>query len=321
MSRTNFHISFENYFHPQIATEHLFKQLSVMADLSDFLRAALEDCGHLVSVGVGDARKDAINIYFEWFLKSPQYSEMLKVTGRRFGIICTELLTEDRRYSPFDHDVDRSRMIFENFARDARFADFVWCLMEESVPICRAINPNSHFLPLGFVERSKRLAPRDPADCYIDFLMSGVLNQRRADFVAALTRSGYRALAVGLQPEHIRDSLLECARVSLSIQKTDAHQIFSFGRINHALVNKIPLVLEYDGPTTYLSKYCRAASPANYLDACIEFLKQGSPTTSAAELYDAFRREMPMRPIMEALLADTQRQFGKLASPMELDPD
>src|SRR5262245_38444564 len=59
MERLNFHISLGNYFHPQIAVEHVFKQNSVMADLCDFLRASLEECGHLVSVGTGAARKDA----------------------------------------------------------------------------------------------------------------------------------------------------------------------------------------------------------------------------------------------------------------------
>src|SRR5581483_11035065 len=149
MSPLKFHISFTNYYHPQIAAEHLFKQVSVMADLSNFLRAALEECGHQASVGIGPARKDAINIYFEWFLNSPHYAEMLKTSGHRFGIICTELLTAERRYNPFDHDAARSRMISDNFARDAGLADFVWCLMEQSVPVCRTLNPNSHFLPLG----------------------------------------------------------------------------------------------------------------------------------------------------------------------------
>jgi hypothetical protein len=50
-------------------------------------------------------------------------------------------------------------------------------------------------------------------------------------------------------------------------------------------------------------------------------LERGDPPAVAAANYEAFRRDMPMKPIMEALVAETQKQFGPLANVLELKLD
>ena len=70
-------------------------------------------------------------------------------------------------------------------------------------------------------------------------------------------------------------------------------------------MNRVPIVVEYDGPANYLSPYCLVARPDSFLDVCAAYARRGDLARQANERYERFAREMPMRPVMDRLLRDT----------------
>src|SRR3990172_2016955 len=69
----------------------------------------------------------------------------LEAGGVRYGLVCTEAVAPDGTWN-FGAEGDAPGT-FAAFELAARNADFVWCLLEESVAACSAMNERTAYLP------------------------------------------------------------------------------------------------------------------------------------------------------------------------------
>ena len=298
----NFNICFGNFAGPTQSVQAQILRSMLAGDMVMYVCRSLEELGHRVTINRSYVDKDAINLFLERFYGDPDQPAALRRNGYKWGLITPEQLLTDGLYNPFEFGEAKARQVFQEFAGAARAADFVWYLMEEAGPVCRSVNPNSHFLPFGFVEKFGQLG--DPASRrYVtDFNITGLPTERRLSILESLKALGFRVSSCHAEPDYIRLSMMESARMTLSVQKSLKHQIFSPGRVPHAIMNRVPILVEYDGPPSYLAKYCAVAPPDDFVAACTEFAKRQDLPQLAQRFYDRFAAEMPMRPIMERVL-------------------
>lgn len=280
---------------------HLWETVS---DSVRIVRYALNAAGQETRVGTNQLDPKAINVFFDRFYDDPTLPLQLKAGGVRYGIVCTELLGLDGswNYGAEGHVPE----VVAAFELAVRHAEFVWCFHDYSVPACTALNPRTAYLPLGYVPEMDTLAATPWASRDIDLLLCGMPSPRRDAISTGLSAQGFRMCYPGMPvPLMIRDSLMERARINLSVQKTDRHDVVSVTRISHSITNRVPLLLETADIDNPFTKYCLVAEPGRAIEAAARHLRETDLEAWAKARYDQFRAEMPMSSIMERVLAAT----------------
>jgi hypothetical protein len=308
LSLMHFNMSFGNTLlqratHADTINLH-FLRVSLGHDMVRFIRMALEQLGHRVDINLSHVDAGAINLFWEYFYKPEQATE-LKRRGYRYGLICTEHLREDGLYSAPDMTPEQARQKFQDFSVSAQNAEFVWCLIEESVSVCRTINPNSHFLKFGHLDGFATLRQPSERPRQIDFHISGEPTERRMEMARKLMQLGFTTYATAFEPTFIRDSTLERTRATLSVQKTENHHIFSISRVHHAIMNRVPVIVEYDGPENYLSPYCIVSPKEKFLETCADFGRRPDTFDHAEMMYAKMMGEAPALPMLAAIVSET----------------
>ena len=279
---------------------HLWEMVS---DAVRFVRLALEAEGASVRVGTNQLDAGAINLFFDRFYEDQTLPHQMNLAGIRYGLVCTEALSTDGTWNYGAEGGDGAE--FSAFELAARGAAFVWCLLEESVPACAAMNANTAYLPFGFLPgmETLRRAPAKGRD--IDVLLCGLPSPRRDAIMQEFADDGlavcYPAMPV---PAHMRDALMERSRINLSIQKTDAHEIISVSRICHSVINRTPVFLETRQPDANFAKLCLTAAPGG-TDAAKRHLRDTDLEAWAEARYQELADTMPMVATMKRVLAKT----------------
>ncbi len=280
---------------------HLWEMVS---DSVRFVRLALEAEGATVRVGTNQLDNHAINLFFDRFYEDQNLPHQMKLAGIRYGLVCTEVLSADGTWNYGAEGGDGAE--FAAFELAARNAAFVWCLLEESVPACAAMNANTAYLPFGYLPgmETLRRAPAHRRD--IDVLLCGLPSTRRDLIMQAFADDGlavcYPAIPV---PAHVRDALMERSRINLSIQKTDAHEIISVSRICHSVINRTPVFLETSHADTSFAKLCLTANPGDAAAAVKGHLRDTDLEAWAEARYQELKDTMPMAKPMQRVLAET----------------
>lgn len=278
---------------------HLWEMVS---DSVRFVRLALEAEGAAVRVGTNQLDNRAINLFFDRFYEDQNLPHQMKLSGIRYGLVCTEVLSTDGAWNYGAEGGDGAA--FAAFELAARGAAFVWCLLEESVPACTAMNANTAYLPFGFLPAmaTLRRAPAKSRD--IDVLLCGLPSPRRDTIMQQFAADGlaicYPAMPV---PAHVRDALMERSRINLSIQKTDAHEIISVSRICHSVINRVPVLLETSRADARFAKLCLTAVPGE-ADAK-RHLRDTDLEAWAEARYQELADTMPMAATMKRVLDET----------------
>lgn len=280
---------------------HLWETIS---DSVRFVAGALEECGVAVKTGVNQIDRQGVNLFLDRFYVEPNFPLQLKSSDVRYGLICTEVLTTNGGWNYGAEGDDPAT--FAAFELAAKNAEFVWCLLEESVEACLAINPNSAYLPYGYLPQMETLNRQLADQRDIDFLMCGIPSERRQKLVDEISAAGHEVYYPGLPiPAHLRDVLLARSRINLSLQKTSRHKIISVTRICHSVINRVPVLLEYEGPETLYTKYCLTAAPHELVGKCSDYLINTDLDVWAEERYQRLKEEMHMKTIMEKILNET----------------
>jgi hypothetical protein len=121
-----------------------------------------------------------------------------------------------------------------------------------------------------------------------------------------LAAQGHRTCYPGMAvPLTVRDMLMERSRLSLSVQKTDRHDIVSVTRISHSVINRVPLLLETADTDNRFVKYCLAAEPGTVAQTAARHLRETDLEAWARARYEEFKAEMPMAPAMRRVLDAT----------------
>ncbi|MAV88691.1 MAG: hypothetical protein CMM67_10660 [Rhodospirillaceae bacterium] len=284
---------------------HLWGMLS---DTIDFVRIALEECGIKVKVGVNQLKPDILNLFFDHFDTNPSLPLKMKILKIKYGLVCTEVLSVDGIWNSGAEGRTKSSVV--NFQIAAENAEFVWCLFEESVEACRKFNPNTIFLPIGFLERLKpNYNLRNKEDLDIDFLMCGVPTAHRKGVTDALKSRGHNVSYFNQPiPVYLRNSLMQRSQINLSIQKTCRHRIISMTRICHSVINRIPVLLEYSGPANIYSDLCLVAGSDEFVDKAEFFLNEIDLFDLANEKYKYLEKHLPMKSIMKEVINRTWKQ-------------
>ncbi len=283
---------------------HLWEMVS---DTVHFVRGALEACGETVTVSTNQLDPDAINLFIDRFYEEPEFPLKLKAGGYRFGLVCTEVIGEDGSWNYGAEQDDPNVYALYRLAAEA--AEFVWVLLEESLAACRAMNPNSAVLPLGYLDSIETL-PKTPWESRdIDFLLCGFGSPRRGKVVQALAEAGHTVVYPAIPvPAYVRDSLMERTKINMSVQKTDRHGIVSATRLCHSIINRVPVLLEYSGGATPYDTYCLRAEPKTLVDDCLAALARDDLEAHAETAYRRFKEDRPMMSMMQRVLTETLRQ-------------
>ena len=280
---------------------HLWETIS---DSVRFVRAALEANDIAVRVGTNQLDPDATNLFFDRFYDDPSLPMKLKAGGVRYCLVCTEVIGLDGTFN-YGAEGDAPGTM-ASFELAARHADFVWCLLEQSVPAVRKMNPNTEFLPFGYLAALETLADTSWRERDIDLLLCGLPSPRRDALMAALAAQGHRTCYPGMPvPLPVRDALMERSRLSLSVQKTERHDIVSVARISHTVINRVPVLLETADIANRFASYCLVAAPGMVAETAARHLRETDLEAWARARYDQFRSEMPMASIMRRVLDAT----------------
>lgn len=280
---------------------HLWEMVS---DSVRFVRLGLESQGASVRVGTNQLDAGAINLFFDRFYEDQTLPHQMKLAGIRYGLVCTEVLSTDGTWNYGAEGGDGAE--FAAFELAARGAAFVWCLLEESVPACAAMNANTAYLPFGYLPAMETLrrAPASARD--IDVLLCGLPSPRRDQVMQQFTDDGlavcYPAMPV---PAHVRDALMERSRINLSIQKTETHEIISVSRICHSVINRTPVFLETSQPDANFAKLCLTAKPGEAAETAKGHLQDTDLEAWAEARYQEIKDTMPMADTMKRVLAET----------------
>lgn len=267
--------------------------LNPIGDLATFIRAALQECGCIVTMTVGELLPDACNLFIDNVYLDIQ-RERLERMQVPYGLILTEKLGPDGRWG---EGLEGENNDFETFRSVARRASFVWALLEESVEPCRRlVHPNTHYFPFGWLDSLQPRRLRTAAEIRFDFAITGQITARRVAVIEALRARGRSVVFPGqFVPEYLRDACLDGVRANLSIQKTEDHAIVSVARICQSLIRGVPVVLEHPLPDPgEVAPFCFVVPPREFVDFCVD-LAGNFPEAAAQEMRRRFRERMPMR--------------------------
>ncbi len=279
-------------------------------DLIQVLRLGLESCGHSVMVSRTYLVRDGINLFIGGFHNENRpMAKKLKEAGYRFGVVMPEWL-KDGRYNPFEQTEANARDLYDQFCEGASHAEFIWYMVEESAETCRESNRNAHFLTIGHVPGYANLTSPEARQYEWDFAFAGYSSDHRQSILSALQSKGFTVAACVLEPDYIRRTLLERSRVSLSIQKSAQHSFVSLTRVPHAIMNRVPIIVEYGGPPHYLSPYCTLAEPRDFIDACVAMVRDEDLSVRATDALNRYAAELPMQRILHDLVETTFQHMG-----------
>ncbi len=268
-----------------------------IGDLVWFIKGAIEAVGHTVVVSDYRAIDRGINLFIDRFYQQAELAVSLELRNVRYGFVVTEHISEDGVLN------FGAETLTEEMTNPIRHSEFVWCLIEESLPFCLQLNTESHFLPLGFVPS---IAPRPPRMVYkdIDFVVTGRSSERRLRILRELENRGFQTGISNHAPRFIRDGLLERSKFNLSLQKVEGQRIVSATRICHSILHRVPVILELNqniSPSVY-STYCLQASMTELVDRCVNFAREIDVIDFANCTFERFAAEMNMVKAMGALM-------------------
>jgi len=274
------------------------------SDTVSFVKGALEANGVMVKVGLDEIDREAINLFFHHFNTQPNFPVQLKAAGIKYGIVCTESISPQGVWNfGAEGEEAHTHTAFEIAASNA---EFVWCQLPESVEVCRKINPNSAQLKYGYLGSMKNIRRLPTKEQDIDLLMAGMPSPRRKQIMEALSEEGYNTNYPGQPlPVYIRDSLLARSRLSLSLQKTDKHQIVSVTRICHSVVNRVPLLLETSNLEDAYARFCLNTVAKDLVLDVGKCLTETDLETWSEHRYQELADELPMDRFMADLLNET----------------
>ena len=280
----------------------------MMADSVRFVAGALEECGITVRIGTSQLDVSALNLFFDRFYVEPTFPNQMKIGNVKYGMVCTEVISPD---GTWNYGAERDAPgTFSAFELAIKNAEFVWCVLEESLEVCRAINPNTVVLPFGYLEAMEPVRTSPAAMKDIDFLMCGLPSDRRKDLVGEISAMGYEVYYPEMPvPIYLRDSLLERSKINLSLQKTKKHNTISVTRICHSIINKVPVLLEYSGPTNLYTDLCITAEPGEVAPKADECITQINLQKVAEESYQRLKSEVPMKVMMAEVLEATCQEL------------
>jgi len=269
-----------------------------LGDAVLFLRRALESCGHRVMISDTFVMAGAVNIFLDRIHYYPELVHDLVNRKVVYGIIFTEVLDSTGRINWGIEEQETG-----DIGLGLRQASFIWCVMEESVVPVRAYNSRTYYLPFGYVDGIATIdrVPTNQRD--IDFLITGIITERRAGVLTRLAERGFRTHAAQMVPHYIRDALMARAHLNLTVSKFDGHDLISPTRVSYSVINRVPMLTEVTATPGEYAQYCATARAENLVEAAIDFYSHTNVDDFAEEMFRKFKAERDMTETMRDLIS------------------
>lgn len=270
---------------------------STLVDMAAWFEAGLLDLGHKVTFSESHVEPSAINLFWECFL--PGMGSQIGELGVRYGIIATEIpdgVGFNWRTEP------HWKARFDAFAEMASGADFIWAMVESTVPFYSRYCPTA-FMELGF---SERLIPSYINEEQVfDFSFFGLKTPYRIEVVERL-----RKYANVVWPDKFLTAdevggLIGKTKVGLNFKQSELWPIPSPTRLGRLMMAKRDIASEYTEVMTRQGEIVGLCPPGqNLVDFALERL--GSDWKGRADrVFEEYRVQMKMRDIMDSVLHRT----------------
>jgi hypothetical protein len=270
-----------------------------MSDVTNFIHLGLNAAGFTCHIGADIILDRALNLYFQ--AMPLDLIDAYRKSGIRYGFVCTERVTPDGQigWGLEDLSEDYSAMMFEA----CRNASFVWVLLRESMEFCSGLNDNTHYCPFGYLEALKAPIQLDDESRDIDFLISGMLTERRLEVAEILRANGHTVAATDMfTPDNVRNSLLSRTRFHLALPKTKIHQFISPSRLCHSLINEVPVICEYDELDDPYMEFCIVRPSSGFAEECAHIARTASRIELGRRYAQLLSEKLPFPRIVQDLV-------------------
>lgn len=308
---------------------------AALEPLVNYFWRALGALGFDVTVADDKLEREAVNVYFEYFLDERLLHKLFAIKrnyGVRVGVVATELIVANDipylrdgglhvdagsgRQATTDESAQASRLRVANLLTHARSFDFTWSLLDRTNALMQRHNPRSYLFPIGYLPPVRPVAavPKD-----IDVLFFGALTPRRAAFVEEIRRARLNVVCVGRNteigyvPEFILDSYIDRAKIVLNLTFADqmegteeSPKFASCGRVPAALSRGALIVSEIIPQDNPYAPFMVSCERAGLPQRCADLVKTGQYADLAARNLRHFKDTMAAE-IIDAPAAEVLR--------------
>ncbi len=272
---------------------------ATLGDMFAWFEAGLVELGHAVTSGT-NLDRGAINVLWENF--RPGMGTALEESGLTYGIVATEFPDGAGGFNWRSDDPWPTR--YAAFAEVAKGASFIWSMIEEPCEFYGSFAPCA-FMELGF---SEKLVPPPRilnATTEFDFGFFGLRTPYREAAIGRLRKYCSVSWPQFMQTEREVLEFIGSARAGLNFRQSENWPIPSPTRLGRYLHGKRLLISESTRTPTRQGEIVSMAPPGvDFVDHCMEKLNAGWRGEAEAA-FERYRREMPMRRIMEHVLEKT----------------
>ena len=294
---------------------------AALEPLVNYFWRTLAALGFEVTVTGDKLERDAINVYFEYFLDERLLHKLFAIKrnyGVRVGVVATELIIANDipylrdgnlhvdpgsgRSATTDESAQASRLRVANLLAHAHSFDFTWSLLERTHALMARHNPHSYLFPIGYLPP---LRPAAAVDKDVDVLFFGALTPRRAAFVDEIRAARLNVACVGRNtdigyvPEFVLDSYIDRAKIVLNLTFADrmegteeSPKFVSCGRVPSALSRGALVVSETIVQDNPYAPFMVSGERARLPQICAEIVSGGRHAELAAEHFRRFKETM-----------------------------
>jgi hypothetical protein len=284
---------------------HPAQAINTTRDHTLIIRGGLEEAGHFAQLSFDQFFPGEVNLFYDFISSEnlPMF-RALKQGGHAYGLITTEIL-KDGKMNHNETDWFRDRIAATREV--AQNAQFVWVMHEPSMASYRELcgHERCYYLPLGYSKPAHELRHVPYADRDIDFMFFGMPTAHRKAVLEKFRGTAFNVQLVYNLPGFIRNSLVERTKINISLRQTPTWDQPSAGRISYLVSNHCAVVVEQTANGRPYEDYVVAVSTEQFAQTCMEMISNNSYQAAAEQRAEDFRRDFPMKLLMERLLEQT----------------
>ena len=277
----------------------------------DFLLATklgLEDLGHDVTLAGRQVDTGRFNLLVGAYFLSTADMRHVDASGIRFAHVNTEVIAQDMlNFQPQKTD------FLGGYLPSMKAGRFVWDVILDNLAEHRRYGVNAHFMRWGWHPKMEDIEHRREKD--LDFYFFGLMSERRARIVRALTERGFVGFADGSCPYFLRNDRIARAKVQLNIVQDAKYTHVNSFRICYLANNRCAIVSEAENdPAGYLELATVVGKPEEIGDAMAGLCAGDAWRRAGEAAYEKFRRVEMARCLEELLDASFGREAERLAA-------
>lgn len=287
-------------------------------DLLLLIKYSLESLGHVVDLEklMTPGKTNILVEFFSYdFLEV--YKDFHQTPNTEFIIVASEILTGStfNKFRTFEEEssdhYDNERYWkkrFTTFSKAIQLARAIWVLSDTQTKAYRQTfsETPAFYLPHGYVDQLEMVQHKPDEYKDIDVLFTGSKTAYRREVIDKIRALGLRAV---FSPPNlrfpVREDTVARAKLAVNIRQNSEWPYPSNSRFHYHITNSSLLLSETCEESCDLSRYVSFCDSSDLPLECLNIIKTNNYQQKAAGILERFKAEMPMRPLMEALLDAT----------------